>query len=500
MKGKSIIAVASVILVGLFLAWLILNQGEPTNGDTEHEAHAGHEEEGKAEEPQRHLTQNEFELELGLEEGDAGPAYFRASAYKNEKPLAPEDVQLALQIQRPGEAPKTLSFQPYGEHLRSTQPVAEPHVFAVQAVARYQGKIHRWEYWQVEGGIELAPGAIETAGIGIKTAGPALIKTTLTLPGEIQLNPRQVAHVVPRVEGVAIEVRKFLGDKAKKGEILAVLESRELAELKSQYLIALRSLQLARELFEREERLWKEKVSAEQDYLIARKELAEAKVLVESAAQKLYALGLSEIDLQVMASEAVVPFSRYELLAPFTGEVVAQHLTLGEAVSADAEIFTIADLSTVWGEITVYAKDLNAVQVGQEVTVKAVNMELAADGTMFYVGPLVGQQTRSANAYVEIPNPKGRWRPGLFITVEVLQEKVKVPVAVTAEAIQTYQERPVVFVQHGNLFEPRPVVLGRRDGNRVEVREGLAAGERYVASNSFVLKSELGKSAAAHQH
>lgn len=499
MKGKGITAVASVILAGLFLAWLILDQGESTNGGVGQETLAGHKD--KAEEsPRRHLARNGFELELGLVEGKSGSAYFQASVYKNETLLNPEEVQLTLQIQRPGDTPEALSFQSYGEYLRSLQPVAEPHIFAVRAVARYQAKTYHWEYWQVEGGIELQPGAIEAAGIGIKTAGPASIKTTLTLPGEVQFNPRQVAHVVPRVEGVAVEVCKFLGDKVKKGETLAVLESRELADLKSQYLIALRRLDLAREIFEREERLWKEKVSAEQDYLIARKELAEAKILANAAAQKLYALGLSKPELQAMASKAAVPFSRYELVAPFTGEVVAQHLTLGEAISADAEVFTIADLATVWGEITVYAKDLNAVQVGQKVTVKAVNTELAATGAMFYLGPLVGQQTRSAKAYVEIPNPQRRWRPGLFITVEILQEKARVSVAVTAEAIQTYRDHPVVFVQHGHLFEPRPVVPGRRDGHWVEVREGLTAGERYVANNSFVLKSELGKSTATHHH
>ncbi|WP_041354770.1 efflux RND transporter periplasmic adaptor subunit [Nitrosococcus halophilus] len=348
--------------------------------------------------------------------------------------------------------------------------------------------------------IELKPGAIEEAGIGIKVAGPAFIKTTLSFPGEIQYNPRRVAHVVPRVKGVVIEVRRFLGDKVKDGDILAVLESRELADLKSQYLIALKGLELAQEIFVREERLWKEKVSAEQDYLVAKKNLAEAQVLVDAAAQKLHALSFSKADLQAMGSESAALFSRYELEAPFAGEVVEKHLALGEAVTAEAKVYTIADLATVWGEITVYSKDLNQIQPGQEVTLKATDMALSTEGKVFYMGPLVGQQTRSAKAYVEIPNPQGRWRPGMFITVEVVLEENKVPVAVIAEAVQTYQDRPVVFVQHGNFFEPRSVVLGRGKGQWVEVRQGLSAGERYVASNSFVLKSELGKSAATHQH
>jgi membrane fusion protein, heavy metal efflux system len=361
----------------------------------------------------------------------------------------------------------------------------------------------RWAqdgFEQVEGGIELSPEAAEGAGIEVKPAGSAALKTVLALPGEIQLNPRRVAHVVPRVEGVVVEVRKELGDTVKRGEVLAVLESRELAELKSQYLVALRRLDLARATFAREERLWKEKISAEQDYLVAKKERAEAKILEEAAAQKLLALSIAKAELRAIASGAATAFSRYELQAPFEGEVVEKHLALGETAQADAGVFTIADLSTVWAEITVYAKDLPSVQVGQAVTAKAADTAYTAGGKVFYVGRLVGEHTRSAKAYVEIPNPERRWRPGLFVTVEVVQEEVEVPVAVMAEAIQTHQDRPVVFVQHEDLFEVRPVTLGRRDREWVEVRAGLSAGERYAARNSVILKSELGKSAATHEH
>ena len=180
--------------------------------------------------------------------------------------------------------------------------------------------------------------------------------------------------------------------------------------------------------------------------------------------------------------------------------MVEKHLARGETAQADADVFTIADLSTVWAEITVYAKDLSSVQVGQAVTVRAADTAYTAGGKLFYVGRLVGEQTRSAKAYVEIPNPQRRWRPGLFVTVEVVQEEMEVPVAVVAEAIQTHQDRPVVFVEHENIFEVRPVTLGRRDGEWVEVREGLSAGERYAAQNSFVVKAEQGKCRAEHAH
>ena len=97
-------------------------------------------------------------------------------------------------------------------------------------------------------------------------------------------------------------------------------------------------------------------------------------------------------------------------------------------------------------------------------------------------------------------NPEGRWRPGLFVTVEVVQEEVTVPVAVSVDAIQTFRDWSVVFVQYGDLFEVRPLELGRNDGQWVEVLHGLLPGERYVARNSFILKAELGKSGATHDH
>ncbi|MGH8543229.1 MAG: efflux RND transporter periplasmic adaptor subunit [Gammaproteobacteria bacterium] len=504
MKGKKALAVVTVILAVLVLAWLILSMDTPSGDRAEpepNETRAGHEEEKEGDQKLhgRRLAQDGFEIEIGLSEAEGAP-HFQAAAYEDKKPVSPEAVQLTLDLQRTGKEPETLYFQVEGEHLRSREVIAEPHVFAVKAVAQYQGKTYRWEYWQVEGGIELPSGAVGEAGIEVKTAGPAALKTVLALPGEIQLNPRRVAHVVPRVEGVVVEVRKELGNRVKQDEVLAVLESRELAELKCQYLVALRRLDLARVTFAREERLWKERISAEQDYLVAKKERAEAEILEEAAAQKLRALSITKAELRAIAARTTTPFSRFALKAPFEGEVVEKHLALGETAQADAGVFTIADLSTVWAEITVYAKDLASVQVGQAVTVRAADTAYTAGGKVFYVGRLVGEQTRSAKAYVEIPNPERRWRPGLFVTVAVVQEEAEVPVAVVDEAIQTHQDRAVVFVEHEDVFEVRPVTLGRRDGEWVEVREGLSAGERYAAQNSFILKSELGKSAATHEH
>jgi len=495
MNNKNIIATGLVVLVGVVLAWLLLRAVPVENSAAAngHEALGDREEEGNE---MKRLSREGIEIEIDFAEA-AGASRFEVTVFEDEKPIDPEKVALTVTLKHPNGSADTLVFEPDGEHLQSLQPVPEPHLFKVDVTLRYRGKTYHWSYWQAEGAIELDSAALEDARIAIGTAGPAVIETVLTLPGQIQLDPRRVAHVVPRVEGVVTKVRKYLGDSVKAGEILAVLESREIADLTSQYLVALRRLELANATRVRERQLWQEKVSAKQDYLVANKDWAETKALAEAAAQKLEALNFSAADLRSIASGKGGPFSRYQLRAPFAGEVVEQHLALGEAVKPDTKVYTIADLSTVWGEIMVYSKDLNAVRKGQTVTVQAEETGEETTGTVFYFEPLVGMQTRSARAFVAIANPHGRWRPGLFVTVEVLQARSEVPAAVTVEAVQIYQDKPVVFVRYDELFTPRPVVLGRRDQKWVEIRQGLAAGERYAGRNSFVLKSELGKAAFA---
>ena len=145
-------------------------------------------------------------------------------------------------------------------------------------------------------------------------------------------------------------------------------------------------------------------------------------------------------------------------------------------------------------------KDLNTVKVGPKATVKAAAFESRSTGTVSYVGTLVGEQTRAAKARVVLPNPKGVWRPGLPVNIELVSGEVEVPVAVFSEAIQTVRDWTVVFGRYGEYFEARPVELGRSDGKFSEVIKGLNAGEQYAANNSFLIKADLGKSGASHDH
>ena len=202
----------------------------------------------------------------------------------------------------------------------------------------------------------------------------------------------------------------------------------------------------------------------------------------------------------VGASASSSALNRFEIRAPFAGTVVEKHLSLGEAVKEDASIFTVSDLGSVWAEFAVAPKDLETVRVGQRVVVSSTAFDSRVEGRIAYVGALLGEQTRTARARVTVTNPKGAWRPGLFVTVSVLGEDQAVPLAVSAEALQTLGDETVVFTAVPGGFIATPVKTGRSDGRTVEVLGGLQAGDKVASSKTFILKSELGKAGAEHGH
>lgn len=347
---------------------------------------------------------------------------------------------------------------------------------------------------EVPGQIRLDDAQIAQAAIGTAHAEAATLRVSVELPGEIRLDADRTAHVVPRVAGVVELVSADLGTAVRKGQVLAVIASTALAEQRSELLSARKRLELARITHQREKSLWEQKVSPELDYLQAQQALREAEIVVASAREKLAALG-AEPEVQGGAS-----LSRYALRAPFDGVVIEKHLSLGEAVREDAQVFTVSDLGTVWAEISVPAGDLDRVRTGTTVSVRSTASGREVNGTVQYVGALLGEQTRAAQARVVLRNPDLAWRPGLFVTVSADVERVEVPVAIPAAAVQTVEGREVVFVRTAGGFALRPVRLGRRDGERIEVREGLVAGEPLAARNSYILKAELGKDSAEHAH
>lgn len=360
----------------------------------------------------------------------------------------------------------------------------QPNTLSVQ-----EGEDHKEDQEKVA----LTDEQMKAAGIEVKESGLAVIRTTLQLPGEIRFNEDRTAHIVPRAAGVVESVSANLGQKVSRGQVLAVISSSMVSEVRSELQAAEKRRELAQTTYERERTLWEQKISPEQDVLQARQALREAEIATANAAQKLRTLG---------ASTASGALGRVELRAPLNAVVVEKHIAIGEAVREDANVFTLSDLSTVWAEMSVGASDLSKVRVGERVRVKADAADVIAEGKISFVGSLIGAQTRTAPARVELSNPQGAWRPGLFVTVEVLTNDNDKPSAVTvaSEALQTVEEKTAVFVKVDGGFIAKPVRVGRSDGQRVEILEGLKAGEPYAASGSFVVKSEQGKSSATHAH
>ena len=188
----------------------------------------------------------------------------------------------------------------------------------------------------------------------------------------------------------------------------------------------------------------------------------------------------------------------YAILAPLAGVITARNANPGEQ-SGNRALFTVADLSTVWVELSLFPRDVAKIQLGQSVRVRSADAGLSADGKLVYVAPFGSRSNQTLTARVLLDNAGRRWAPGLYVSADVTLAVSPVPLAIRAEAVQTIDEASVVFVRDDEGFKPRPVRLGRNDGEQIEVLEGLSAGETYATANSFVLKAELGKGEAGHE-
>jgi cobalt-zinc-cadmium efflux system membrane fusion protein len=510
---KQLVVIACLIALGVVAGAFILRSGSASRSGEGAEGHAGHGEtaksegrndgHGHAEEGAGHeeevpqgpnggqrFTEGDFGLELLLAEEGGTPRY-KAWVYDKDQPAPSEGNEVTLSLARPNGDTQEIKLVSRGGVLTSEQAVPEPHVFEATVAVQTPTAPHRFTFAEMEGKVEMTEAQIQAASITLETSRPASIRSALQFPGEIKFDEDRTAHIVPRVGGVVDSVSANLGQKVKRGQVLAVVSSAMVSEMRSELQGSQRRRELARTTYEREKTLWEQKISPEQDVLQAQQTLREAEISVANATQKLLTLG---------ASTGSSSLGRLELRAPFDGIVIEKHIALGEAVREDTTVFTISDLSNVWAELNVPARDLSQVRVGERVVVRAGASDATANGTVSYVGSLLGEQTRTARARVVLPNPQDAWRPGLFVTVEVVANEVDAPVTVAAAAIQTLAEKPVVFLKVEGGFVPQAVQLGRSDGKRVEVTSGLRPGANYAAAGSFVVKAQQGKGSATHTH
>jgi len=192
--------------------------------------------------------------------------------------------------------------------------------------------------------------------------------------------------------------------------------------------------------------------------------------------------------LTVESNDSLEPYS---IRSPLAGTVLERRVNAGEAVDGSQTLMVVADLSTVWAEFAVFTRDLNRVRAGQVMRLTGADTQSRTEARIAYVAPSGDRESQSVVARVVVENPKRTWVPGQFVTGELTVEQADVPVAVLHTALQTLDGASVVFVEVPSGFAPRKIETGRDSKEIVEVVSGLAAGERYAARNSYLIKSEL---------
>jgi len=347
--------------------------------------------------------------------------------------------------------------------------------------------------------LRLTQEQLTAAGVELTTVRGGTLARHITVPGTVVPHADRIARVSVRLSATVAEFRKKIGDPVAKDEILAILESREVADAKSEYLAARLTDELQQDLFVRDRMLWDKRVSNEQQFLRSRNAAAQTRMKLDIARQKLLALGIAQQEIAALPEEPEGSLRRQAIRSPIAGRVVERKVDLGTAVGRDSletELFVIVDLDRVWVELAISPADLPAIKEGQPVSISARAVTDKVDGKIVFISPLLDKETRSARVVAEIANGDGVWRPGSFVTAAIAVEEQAVPLVIPASAVQTIDNEKVVFVRTPEGFEKRQVGLGRNDDRFVEVVTGLRSGEVIAGSNTFPLKAQLMKALA----
>lgn len=351
------------------------------------------------------------------------------------------------------------------------------------------------------GTVELSPEAVASAGISTAVASRRALRTEIETTGSVDFDPNRLAHVTPSVPGRIEAVLADLGASVRRGQALARIDSVELGRAIGDYLQAKARAELARETFEREQRLFTDRVSSEQEMLTARAASREADAALRSAENQLHLLGLSDGQLATLAYDQPRA-SIHEVRSPFAGTVVERHVSLGEMVELDSQLFQVADLSSLWVWVDVFERDLARVHLEDEARIQVDSYPgKEFVGRIAYLANRVDADSRTARARVDVTNADGLLRPGMFARVRISDphgsssgDTAATALAVPEAAIQRDGEESVVFVEIApGRYQRRAVVTGRAGEGFVEIVSGLEDGESVVVTGTFVLKSEASK-------
>lgn len=361
------------------------------------------------------------------------------------------------------------------------------------------------------GVVKLEPAAIRNIGLRVVQAQAMTVRQVVRATGSIGPNESRLAHMRPLARGRIEKVYVRFGDRVRARQPLVDYDNIELGELIGGYLsaaaglekaraeaeVARRSLERARSLVElgAVARAEFERRDAEHQNALA--SINSQRAEIAKVEEKLHRFGLTDADIEKLSPHRNSDYHREAshttLTAPFNGVVVKYNVAEGEVVGPDNELFTLADLSTVWVLADVYEKDIALIRQGQEARIitDAYPGEVFR-GRITYVSDMLDPKTRTAKVRCEVPNSDGRLKLEMFVTVELPTPVGRQTLMVPSAAVQQIDDQPVVFVKTGEAqFERRNVQLGGNSNGWVEVMSGVRQGESVVTEGSFHLKSAL---------
>jgi membrane fusion protein, heavy metal efflux system len=407
------------LLVAAAFAALSLTAGCSDSGSTAEGEHAEAADFERGPHRGRILRDGDFAIEMTIFE-DGVPPEFHLYAYRNDRPIDPREVQVAVALTRLGGRVDRFTFAPEQDYLKGSGVVTEPHSFDVAVRAVYDGETHDWVYESYEGRTTIGAAQAETAGIRVETAGPATLQETVALAGRVELQPQGRAEVGAWYPGRIVTMTRAIGDRVRRGETLARVTSSE-------------SLQT------------------------------------------------------------------YSIPAPISGVVMARNANVGD-VAGSSPIYLLADATQVHAEFYVYPRDAERLRAGQPVIVRNLAGDQSAQLRIEAILPSADMMTQTIVAHVDLPNANGAWRPGQAVEGHAVVATHEVPLAVRTAALQRFRDFTVVYARVGETYEVRMLELGRRTPEWTEVLGGIEPGEVYVSENAFLIRADVEKSGASHDH
>jgi cobalt-zinc-cadmium efflux system membrane fusion protein len=363
-----------------------------------------------------------------------------------------------------------------------------------------------------EGIVQLTPEAAAQIEIRTVPAEQRILAAELGTTGQVDFDQTRLAHVSPRISGRVHRVRASLGQQVRAGQTLAEIDSIELGQAKAVYLQAKASEDLARRSFERTQSLFADRIVSEQEALEAEARLREVAAALRTAEETLHLYGLSQGQVDALTYDDGGT-SIYPLRAPFAGTIVERHATLGELVTPERNLFTLADLSRVWIWIDVYQRDLAGVHLDDQAQARVDAFpDQVFTGTVSYLSARVDADTRTVRARLDVANPEGKLRPGMFVEVGLVDPhdqqgrgEQTTSLVVPEDAVVRDGGDFLVFVAASeNRFERRAVRVGRKVGGYAEILPGtgpgIRPGEAVVVEGSFLLKSAAAKESLGGGH